>query len=41
MMVRMPSVQRFGDERLGLVERAEGRIDRAVVSDVVAAIGER
>ena len=31
----------FGDQRLGLGERAERRIDRPVVGDVVAAVGER
>ena len=40
-IVRMPSAQRLGDERLGLGERAEARVDGAVVGDVVAAVGER
>ena len=30
----------FGDERLRLLERAEGRIDRPVVGDVIAAVRE-
>ncbi len=34
-------VEGVGDERLGLLERPEGRVDRAVVGDVVAAVGER
>ena len=41
MIVRMPSVARLGDERLGLREGAEGRVDVAVVGDVVAAVGQR
>ena len=32
---------RLRDQRLGLLERAERRIDRAVVGDVIAAVGER
>ena len=32
---------RLGDQLLGLGERAERRIDRAVVDDVVAVVGER
>ena len=36
-----PEVERLGDQRLGLLERAEGRVDRPVVGDVVAAVGER
>ena len=32
---------RLGDEPLCLVDRAEGRVDHAVVGDVVAAVGER
>ena len=33
--------ERLGDQRLGLRERAERRIDGPVVGDVVAAVGER
>ena len=31
----------LGDQLLRLLERAEGRVDRAVVRDVVAAVGQR
>ena len=40
-IVRMPSVARLGDQPLGLLERPEGGVDRAVVGDVVAAVGHR
>ena len=33
--------QRFGDQRLGLGERAEGGVDGPVVGDVIAAVGQR
>ena len=36
-----PERQGLGDEPLGLGERAEQRVDVAVVGDVVAAVGER
>ena len=36
-----PELSRLRDQRLGLLERAERRIDRAVVSDVVARVGHR
>ena len=34
-------LERLGDERLRLGERAERRVDGAVVGDVVAAVGQR
>ena len=40
-IVRMPSSARLRDQLLGLVERPERRVDRAVVDDVVAVVGER
>ena len=36
-----PELERLADQSLGLGERAEGRIDRPVVGDVIAAIGHR
>ena len=36
-----PERARLGDQLLGLLERPERRVDRAVVGDVVAAVGER
>ena len=35
-----PELPRGGDQLLGLVERAEGRVDRPVVDDVVAVVGK-
>ena len=36
-----PEPVRLGDQRLGVGERAEQRVDVAVVGDVVAAVGQR
>ena len=36
-----PHLERFRDERLGLLEAAECGVDRPVVGDVVAAVGQR
>ena len=36
-----PELASFCDQRLGILERAECRVDRAIVDDVVARVGER
>ena len=36
-----PESRGLGDQLLGFLERAEGRVDRAVVGDVVATVGQR
>ncbi len=36
-----PELARLGDQLLRLLERAEDRVDRPVVGDVVAGVGER